>query len=588
VVGSLLVAAYLALTALTMVVWSARDAYPVTGDEPHYLVLAQALIRDGTFDVAAAYRAEFADPAIYLPGLAPADAPLAPPAAHVVMADAGVFSWHGPGVALLVSVPFALAGVSGAKVLLAALGALVVVVTWRLSGVFLSTVGHRAAATAALCLAYPLLPAATQVYPDLLAGLLMLAVLYLLATPAVRRGNAALAGYALLAGALPWLGMKFAPAAAILLVALGWRERQRLWALAPAAVPIVLLVAHNVLLFGSLLGPPTDGTLALTDATPMIGWGLLVDQNQGFLLQNPILWLAVPGLVVLARRSRGLVVVLALVFASVWVPAALHPGWYGLGSFVGRYSWPLALLAVLPALAGLGWLADRSRRAFAVVVGLGLAANAFVFGWVTLGGAAAPGQPAGFDLYSKPVGTWLESYALFWFPAQDWLPALYDPDWAYSFAPNAVWLLVPAALALTAVRFRVGMLALIPVAAMIVLAGIVAVPGPRQEAVVIDRTSAAAGYLAGEPIRQMRQGPYTWSVTYRAAPVSGPAGRWEIVRSVDGVVVASGELVGSAGEQRIERIVVPYLSWRPVEYSLRVAGYGSGPITVIETGVQHG
>jgi hypothetical protein len=255
---------------------------------------------------------------------------------------------------------------------------------------------------------------------------------------------------------------------------------------------------------------------------------------------------------------------------------------------VGRYSWPLAVLAILPALAGLGWLADRSRRGFGIVVVLGLAWNAFAFGWATLGGFAAPGQPAGFDLYTKPVGTWLESYAVFWFPVQDWVPALYDPTWAYGFAPNAAWLLVPAALVVLALRVRAGLAALGVALVVVAGAGAVSVPGPRQEEVRIDRTSAAAGYLAGEPIRQMRQGPYTWSITYRAAPVAGPAGRWELVRSVDGAVVASGELAGSGGEERTERVTVPYLSLRPVEYSLRVAGYGSGPLTVVSTGVAHG
>jgi hypothetical protein len=582
------VAAYLALTALTLVVWAARGAYPVTGDEPHYLVLAQALVRDGTFDVGQAYREEFADAAIYAPGLADAGAPLEPPAAHVVRTDAGVYSWHGPGVALLVAVPFAVAGVAGAKVLLAALGALVVIVAWRMSGVFLAGTGRRAAATAVVCLAYPLVPAATQVYPDLLAGTLMLGVLYLVATPAIPRGPWSLAGYAALVGALPWLGMKFAPAAVVLLAAVAWQARRRLWAVLPGVGLGLLLLGHNLMLFGSPLGPPTDGTLALTDASAMVGWGLLVDQNQGFLLQNPTLWLAVPGLVVLARRSRPLVAVVALVFLSVWVPAALHPGWYGLGSMVGRYSWPLAVLAILPALAGLGWLADRSRRAFGIVVALGLAWNAVAFAWATLGGFAAPGQPAGFDLYTKPVGTWLESYAVFWFPAQDWVPALYDPAWAYSFAPNVAWLLVPVALVVLAVRVRAGLAALGVALAAVLVAGAVSVPGPRQQDVRVDRTSAAAGFLTAEPIRQMRQGPYTWWVTYRAAPVTGPAGRWELVRSVDGAVVASGELPGSAGEERTEPIAVPYLSLRPVEYSLRVAGYGTGPLTVVSTGVAHG
>jgi len=600
-----LLAIYVTMTAVTLVAWSARGVYGLSGDEPHYLVMADALLTGRGFDVTEAYLREFATPQFYPPGLtAVLDTPdasgmsaLVPPAAHVVVTDAGVFSWHGWGTALLAVIVLPWAGIFGVKALTAVAGVLVVVAAWTVSarGPLAKHRGSRALAVATVALGYPVLLASTQVFPDLWAGALLLAVLaWLLASPAPPgRLAAAAAGLAL--GFLPWLGVKFAPAVLVLALFALWRVRgRRGWLAGPVLLLWAALGAYHVWAFGSPFGPPLEGTLAFGPDFWMVLPGLLFDQNQGALLSNPILWAAIPGIVLLWRSDRALTAAWTAVFLAVWIPGAAHPGLYGLGSFNGRYSWALSCLLVIPALLALGALRERAPRLFLWVVGVGLLFNAYLYALGTFIGGANPGMAAGLDLYTKPAGTWLESYSAWWFPLQDFLPAWYDREWAFGFLPNWVWLTVGVAVLIcVAVRASVTptRIAGVVAGAAVIVGGIVSTPGLREETEVWDVTvtpaSSTPGYPVVGPTRAMRWGPYSWFVEYSAAG-SGPVGKWELVRVLDDVVVASGELQGSDGRVITESAPVPFRALIPREFVLRVGWYATEPMTIRSSGVRHG
>jgi hypothetical protein len=128
------------------------------------------------------------------------------------------------------------------------------------------------------------------------------------------------------------------------------------------------------------------------------------------------------------------------------------------------------------------------------------------------------------------------------------------------------------------------------VAALVVVSGFAAVPGPRSDALPQSAAGGeAADYLTDGPVRQMRQGPYTWSVDYAsAADAKTVVGKWELVQAARDAVVAAGELHGTDGAERTEEIPVPFFSLQPKEFVLRVATYGLAPMQVIQTGVRHG
>lgn len=606
---------YSALTVVTLLSWDARGVYGLSGDEPHYLVMADALFADGTTELTAAYQREFQQQTIYPLGLDnEAETPrgeVVPPAAHVVSTAHGLFSWHGWGAAAIGGVGWALGGDLGARLIMALSGFCVLACTWLLTGVagsWRSSLKFRAGALVALALAYPILLASTQIFPDVWAGAFMLLILTWAALSRwvgdsrVAGWNAAPVIVGLALGALPWFGIKFAPAAAVLAVLALVVSRHRnprsiTWLMTSAALLLwIALAVYNVQIFGAILGPPTEGTLVFGLDFLMLLPGLLFDQNQGFLFFNPVLWLAVPGTVLLWRRDRFLSAIWGATFVTVWVPAAAHPGLYGLGGFNGRYSWPLALLAIVPAVLGLQWLALRFRGAAITVMGVVILFQLQVFLVAVFVGGSSPGSALGLDLYTRPAGTWLESYAAWWFPLQRFFPAWYDTEWAFGYLVNYFWIGIAVLLLVVAARRmwswtrrRVAMPVTVALG-LVFLLGVTGVsnPGPRTSIVTADASEVAgvdtSGYVEVGPVRAMRLGTYTWWVDYQSNG-DGPVGKWELVRVLDDAVVAAGELSGTQGQPVRAEANIPFRSLQPREFLFRVGWYGSQDMNVSQTGV---
>src|SRR5438132_1473814 len=107
------VLAYLAVPLF----WRARDIYVITGDEPHYLLIADSLMRDRDLRVLNNYKIETTPVQqamkmkLYVPGQM---------GVHLY----GEYSNHGIGLPLAISIPYFLTGVTGARVFLALVGGL--------------------------------------------------------------------------------------------------------------------------------------------------------------------------------------------------------------------------------------------------------------------------------------------------------------------------------------------------------------------------------------------------------------------------------------------------------------------------------
>lgn len=603
-----LLGAYILLTLITLASWDIRGVYGLSGDEPHYLVMADSLLGDRTLELTSAYGREFANPTFYSLGLASVgvEGPgeLGPPAAHVVQSAQGYFSWHGWGVPFLAALVLPWAGVMGVKAVMATSGLVVIVSAWIISGLLGARASHRVGMVAAVAVAYPLLLASGQIFPDLWAGALALVVFVWLLNDRWRHSTWATAAAGVSAGALPWLGMKFALAAVILAAAVFVMvlRQVRVSSVASFAVPVALLggslVAYHLWAFGSLVGPPTEGALAFGRDFWMLLPGLLFDQNQGLLFFNPALWLALPGVVFLWRRSRAIAAIWTSVFLAIWIPGAAHPGLYGVGSFNGRYAWALACLAVVPALFGFTALFRRAPRVGWIVAILAVVFQVYLWVLGTFVSAGGPGLPRGLDLYSRPINTWLESYSAWWFPIQGFLPAWYNSEWAFAFRPNAVWLLLgvlAVSMALGARPWGIALswwrLGVVGAVALVIVAGLASTPGSRSEAALVGTTTEPgdreAGFIAEGVVREMRAGPYTWGVEY-LAPGSAPVGKWELIRAMDGAVVASGEITGTGGEPTWTGASLGYRALVPREYFLRIGWYGNDPLRVDALTVDHG
>jgi len=290
----------------------------VSGDEPHYLVMAQSLWRDHDLDLRDEYDGE--EWAEFVPG------PLRP---HwgAARADGRPFPAHSPGLPLLLAPAYAALGREGCVLLMALIAAAAALVCRQLA---LQLTGDRAASAIAWLAATgpPLFFYSFHLYTEAPSALAAGAsLLLLLGTPGA--GRAALA--ALLAAALPWLHVKMIPAAAALgLVAL---VRLRGRALAAFLLVAATAAASFALYYWSVFGVASP--LALYGGVPadarVLSWrslaGLFLDRSFGLLPIAPLFLLALAGLPGVLRRREGWPH--ALVGLAVLAPLVSWRMWWG-------------------------------------------------------------------------------------------------------------------------------------------------------------------------------------------------------------------------------------------------------------------
>jgi hypothetical protein len=321
----------LALTALLLLVpgafyvwtpvrWELNHVTPAGGDEPHYLMIADAVVRDHHLRVSRAYARDAVEKRIF----GPIDWQN-----HSQAGPHGVFSIHGIGVSLLVAPLFAWFGIAGARLTLGLLAAVIPFLFWRIAR--LCGLGRYESAALAFCASFglPFLLASGQIYPDLVSGVVLLALVAVAVQASageVRSRSAALAGCLL--ALLPWLHIKnvvpaVAVGATIVLLQLTRERRQPAlsWVgsvVMPLGVSLGLLAWYHAYALGSLAGPyaagqPSAG--ATLRQAGMIVLGLHFDQAQGVFVQQPLFlacrelcsWRAAIGcwLRVFSRRASG-------------------------------------------------------------------------------------------------------------------------------------------------------------------------------------------------------------------------------------------------------------------------------------------
>jgi hypothetical protein len=592
--GLIVVAVAFVVNLAALLMWNARGLYGLSGDEPHYLVISDSLWSFRSFDVSAAYLTEALIPQFYSLGLAPSGVSLGSDWSwgHVVESSNGVFSWHGVLVGWFLAVPSGLFGILGAKVAMIALGAVFAWVVYLLSGQIFTSVRIRLGVSLVLILTYPLLLASNQIFPDLPAGgLALLGVYWLIREVNTRSADSAKARpvvtfvVAFLVALLPWVGIKYTPIAAVILIALLIVSKSKVSVVLAGALSAGLLMAFQWYAYDSPFGAFAEGVVEYGPEFWLRLSGLVLDQNQGFLFYSPLLWLGLLGIVPLFRFSR---VVGVVWFASVLlflIPSAAHPGSYGGGSFVGRYGWGAALFFFVPTMFV---LASLSRRWLIGVLSGSLVFSAWIFVTQVFIGGSYPGGPVALDLYTKATDAWLESYSVFFFPLQKLFPALYDPAWAWTFWVNWVWAAgLISVLAISVATVTTRSLAIVAgvFAAVVVLAGVLSVPGSQRVVVEQNVSAEVAGVVAGGPTWNMREGDYTWSVDYRwvGDESLGVVGKWELLETAGGTAVAAGELPATTGEVSNVSQVIPYRSFQPRGFTLRVSWYGAGTFEVVST-----
>jgi hypothetical protein len=349
-----------------------------TGDEPSYIMQAQAYqhLHPQILSTIKADLGSHSFSSAYPPGT-----PIS--AVEQFNGPKGIISPFEPGVGLLL-VPFV---ALGHRVFAAVVGMVVLNATGlvflhrRMSS--LVRLGRRAQVLLAVLLAFPcLLLAGTQIYPDLLSGVLLACAVVELAIIEQRGMSSRLGSLVITVVAvyLPWLQVKNFLPAIVLLVAFAVVRVRTGSSWPPTVVTAALclaswgiLLTYNHLYFGHLLGLP-EPIPRVSRTGVEYTLGLLFDRDEGLFVQLPF---AVIGLLGLWLARRKLPVAVMATVLSVGGILVLNGTYtsnpYGEGSLAGRFMW--TALPALVAWTGVvlaRWQTTRRRLWAPIVVVAGV------------------------------------------------------------------------------------------------------------------------------------------------------------------------------------------------------------------------
>jgi hypothetical protein len=350
------VAVVVAVGAELIVAWFMHSkGVNFTGDEPSYIMQAQAYqhLHPQILSTIKADLGSRSFSSAYPPGT-----PIS--AVEQFSGPRGIISPFEPGVGLLL-VPFvALAH----RVFAAVVGMLVLnaagLVFLHRRMTSLVSLGRRAQVLLAVLLSAPcLLLAVTQIYPDLLSGVLLACAVVEIAIIEQRGTSNRLSSIVItvVAAYLPWLQVKNLLPAIVLLVAFAI-VRYRAGSTWPTTVATVvvcivswgLLLTYNHLYFGHLLGlPEPRPRVSRTGVEYTLG--LLFDRDEGLFVQLPFAVIGLLGLW-LARRKLPVAVIATVVSVAgiLILNGTYTSNPYGEGSLAGRFMW--TALPVLVAWTG--------------------------------------------------------------------------------------------------------------------------------------------------------------------------------------------------------------------------------------------
>jgi hypothetical protein len=562
---------YFVLSLATFTLWERAEINSLTGDEPHYLIMANGIAKYHTFEQTLPYKEEFETRGIFKWGLAGANDAPTPVNTHATLGPHGLFNYHNVGLPLLLALPFLFGGIIGAKLFLIFCGALVVLVVWKVTGLFSTDSRLRFFSTLVACLSLPLIPAVNQVYPDIFAGLLSAVGLYWFYTAQQRRCWYTEILLACAIAFLPWLQIKLAATCVILILGVSakiyWETKEYRRVLSiflVAGTSCVLLATYNYYAFGKISGPYLGGALEVSKTSFMVLLGLFFDQNQGFLFQNPANLIGVLALGGMFSRYRQFMVIWTLVFLSLIVPNSMHPNWYGGASFSGRFGWSAQIVFYIPLVYGLLRFSAIKGRMFYVVVTLFLLAQGYLFYKYAIDGV---------DYYNRGQTSWFTEYPAFYSSIRSWLPMLYNSDWAFEYGENYAWFAVISLLLVLGFTHEKTAGRLIKMGVGVALVVVVCVgfnKMPHPSSVVYlandlpslvgatsgtDRVASPtvdqAGLLVYGPYRSLGQGEFRLSVRYSSvAPESQQIDFIEVSDSKTGVQLKKVDLVGTNGNVR--------------------------------------
>ena len=418
------------------------------GDEPHYLVIAQSLWRDGDLRIENNHaRGDYEE--YFHRALTP----------HYLTrgVDRQIYSIHPIGMPVLMTPVYAAGGYDLVVCALLLLGAIAMTSAWRLAWAVTGSASSATFAWAVLGLGAPWIFNTFAVYPEVPAACAVaLAFAWTSGWHAGRDAHRPphdvpiwrwwAAGTAI--GCLPWFSTKYVVMGAMLgLVSLlrAWWPRPERTARRRAFVRTCAVVVPNVVslalwliffkvIWGTWSPAAPYGTQRETrlDYLPAGGPGLLFDQEYGIVAFAPALLMVIPGLFALWRQRGGrrrLAAELIGVFGGLLLVVGAFHIWWGGSAIVGRPLVSALPLLLLPVAAHYGACRAQPLRRAAqrILLVVGVAITALLAtaqdGLLLVAGRDGASQVLEYLAPSVPLWTLLPTF-LRQAPGQAWISVL--------------------------------------------------------------------------------------------------------------------------------------------------------------------
>ena len=307
-----------------------------SGDEPHYLVIAQSLWRDGDLEIENNHqRGDYRE--YYPDDLEP----------HYLTRgkNGAIYSIHPIGVSVLLAPVYALAGYKGSVLAMILMGAAAAALAWRWTVKVSNAPGAATFAWAAVALTAPFMFNTFTIYPEIPAGLAVMFALWTAIDSSERSGVLRWIAAGLAIASLPWLSTKYAPMSAALFLVAAYRLRQKgpatflrnskLWAItAIYAISLIGWFAFFYVIWGNPLPMAPYGSMVQT--TPLNlrfgAPGLFFDQEYGLLAYAPVYILAATGLYQMWRAGgelRRQAVEITFIFVALLTTVGAFAIWWG-------------------------------------------------------------------------------------------------------------------------------------------------------------------------------------------------------------------------------------------------------------------
>ena len=352
------------------------------GDEPHYLIITQSLLKDHDLKIENNHRN--GDYRAYFAGELPK------PDFRRRGRNGEIYSIHAPGLPAVVAPAFAIAGYHGVVVFLILIASAGSALAWRLAWIVTERKDAAWFGWAIVTLSTTEIFHSFTVYPDGVGGVIVLTGIWGLLrarqeseTGSERVGPWFLHGAAL--AALPWIHTRFAVLAAglggLILLRLSMTKNPAAKAVAFLAIPAISALGW-VGFFIAIYGTP-DPSVPYANEVGAASYipgglaGLFFDQRFGVLAYSPALSCSLAGLVVMVRQPalRRLGLELLFVVVPYLLAVTDFAMWWGGASAPGRFFAPILLAMAIPG--AVGWTAIR-HRATRVTVLAALAYTVFM------------------------------------------------------------------------------------------------------------------------------------------------------------------------------------------------------------------